>query len=365
MGIQELRVENYRSIRSIRLPFQQINVLVGANGCGKTNLYRSMLLLFGAARGDFARMLVEEGGIPSVLWAGPRKRDERARMSLGVTCDALSYELICGVPKPALSMFDLDPEIKEETVLYHDGRKRLPLLERGIGSVSARDSEGRRITYPMALSNSESVLSQLREPHRFPQLSALRQEMLNWRFYHQFRTDADSPLRQAQIGVRTPVLSHDGRDLAAALRTIQEIGDPAALEHAVDRSFPGASLRVQGENARFSVGLALPGFRRSFEAPELSDGTLRYLCLLAALLSPRPPAVLALNEPETSIHPDLLGPLAELIVRASRDSQLWITTHSAQLAEAIEALSGVTAVRLEKVNGATRMAGSSDVDLGF
>jgi predicted ATPase len=364
MAIQELRVENYRSIRALRLPFQQINVLVGANGCGKTNLYRSMLLLFGAARGELARMLVEEGGIPSVLWAGPRKQDERARMSLGVTCEALTYELVCGVPKPAGSMFDLDPEIKEETVLFHDGRRRLPLLERGIGSVSARDVEGRRVTYPMALSTSESVLSQLREPHRFPQLSTLRQELLNWRFYHQFRTDAESPLRQPQIGVRTPVLSHDGRDLAAALQTIREIGDPTGLAHAIDRAFPGAELHIEGERSLFSFWLKLPGFRRSFDARELSDGTLRYLCLLAALLSPRPPAVLALNEPETSIHPDLLGPLAELIVRTSRDSQLWVTTHSSGLAEAIEALSGAAPVRLEKVNGATRIAGRPDVDLG-
>lgn len=364
MPIRELNVEGYRSIRRIRLPFQQINVLVGPNGCGKTNLYKSMLLLFGAARGDLARMLAEEGGIPSALWAGARKQNERARMSLRVTLEDLDYELVCGVPKPAGSMFDLDPEIKEETVHFLDGRRRVPLLERGITSVSARDAEGRRASYPMSLSASESVLSQLREPHRFPQLSALRQEILHWRFYHQFRTDPESPLRHPQIGFRTPVLSHDGRDLAAALQTIREIGDPIELGKAISRAFPGATLKIEGEGARFSLALALPEFKRPMQARELSDGTLRYLCLLAALLSPRPPAVLALNEPETSIHPDLLEPLAELIVRASRDSQLWVTTHSQQLAGAIERLSGVRPVRLEKVAGATRLAGAPEFDLG-
>lgn len=364
MAIQELNVEGYRSIRRIRLPFQRINVLVGPNGCGKTNLYKSMLLLFGAARGDLARMLVEEGGIPSAMWAGARKRDERVRMSLGVTLNDLSYELICGVPRPSGSMFDLDPEIKEETVHFLDGRRRVPLLERGITSVNARDAEGRRVSYPMSLSSSESVLSQLREPHRFPQLSALRQELLSWRFYHQFRTDADSPLRHPQVGFRTPILTHDGRDLAAALQTIREIGDPIGLNEAIDRAFPGATLAINGEGARFSVALCLREFKRPMEARELSDGTLRYLCLLAALLSPRPPAVLALNEPETSIHPDLLEPLAELIVRASQDSQLWVTTHSQQLAEAIERLSGASPVRLEKVAGATRIAGATEFDLG-
>lgn len=374
MPIQELNVEGYRSIRRLRLPFQRINVLVGPNGCGKSNLYKSMLLLFGAARGELARMLVEEGGIPSAMWAGARKRDERVRMTLSVTLDSLSYELTCGVPKPTgymnpdevyhNSLFNLDPEIKEETVHFLEGRRRVPLLERGVASVNARDAEGRRVSYPMSLSPSESVLSQLREPHRFPQLSALRQELLHWRFYHQFRTDLDSPLRHPQVGFRTPVLSHDGRDLAAALQTIREIGDPLGLDQAVDRAFPGASLEIGGDDARFSLALCLPEFKRPMQARELSDGTLRYLCLLAALLSPRPPAVLALNEPETSIHPDLLEPLAELIVQAAEHSQLWVTTHSHQLAGAIECLSGAKPVRLEKVAGATRIAGAPEFDLG-
>jgi predicted ATPase len=89
---------------------------------------------------------------------------------------------------------------------------------------------------------------------------------------------------------------------------------------------------------------------------ELSDGTLRYLCLIAALLSPRPPALLALNEPETSLHPDLLSPLGQLIARAARESQLWITTHSRALAEHVERLSGETPVELRLVDGETRLA---------
>src|SRR5207245_2053957 len=85
------------------------------------------------------------------------------------------------------------------------------------------DAEGRRVVYPMALSKSESVLAQLREPHRFPQLSALREEFLGWRFYHHFRTDPQSAIRHPQVGVQTPVLSHDGSDLAAALQTIRAV----------------------------------------------------------------------------------------------------------------------------------------------
>jgi DNA-binding transcriptional LysR family regulator len=196
--------------------------------------------------------------------------------------------------------------VKEETVTFLDGRSRVALLERGKSGASARDADGRRNNFPMTLSRSESVLAQLAEPHRYPQLSLLRETLLGWRFYHQFRTDADAPLRQPQVGVFTPVLSHDGRDLAAALQTIHEIGDADGLFRAVRQGLDGAELVIASEKARFEVGLRVPGVHRPLEARELSDGTLRYLCLLAALLSPRPPSLLALNEPETSLHPDLL-----------------------------------------------------------
>jgi predicted ATPase len=286
-------------------------------------------------------------------------------MTIGVSTEQLDYALSCGLvtPVPGGSMFQLDPEVKEETVCFRDGRRRVPLLERGVASVSARDVDGRRVTYPMSLSSSESVLAQLREPHRFPQLSALRQEFLNWRFYHHFRTDLESPLRQPQVGIRTPVLSHDGEDLAAALQTIREVGDEPALEEAVDRAFPGSRLRIEADHGRLRLLLRMPGFERPFDARELSDGTLRYLCLLAALLSPRPPSMLAQNEPETSIHPDLLEPLARLIARAARDSQLWVTTHSEALAAHIEALTGAETIRLEKVEGETRIAGQDPLTL--
>jgi predicted ATPase len=95
---------------------------------------------------------------------------------------------------------------------------------------------------------------------------------------------------------------------------------------------------------------------------ELSDGTLRYLCLLAALLSPRPPPFVSLNEPEMSLHPDLLAPLGKLIAEASRRSQIWVTTHSEPLASAIAANGSVMPLRLGKELGATVLLGSGEGD---
>ncbi len=92
------------------------------------------------------------------------------------------------------------------------------------------------------------------------------------------------------------------------------------------------------------------------------DRTLRYLCLLAALLSTRPPALLALNEPETSIHPRLIEPLGRLILSAAQRSQIWITTHSEPLATQLARATGEDPIRLEKVAGETRLMRPPDDD---
>jgi predicted ATPase len=375
VAIREIHVTGYRSVRSLRLHLSQINVLTGANATGKTNLYNSVFLLAKAAAGGFAQVIAEEGGMPSVLWAGARKsrsmgtiRMEGVRMSLGIKTDTFSYELICGLPKQSSgekSAFSLDPEVKEERV-WMDAPHGLKVtfFERSPKGAWILDNDERLADYSGELLPTESVLSQLREPHLYPELSSLRTEMSRWRFYHHFRTDAESPLRHPQVGVRTPVLAHDGRDLAAALQTINEVGQSQDLHEAIRQAFPGASLEIEHDedNGMFAVLLRMPGLRRPLRARELSDGTLRYLCLLAALLSPHPPSLLALNEPETSLHPDLLEPLAKQLVNAAKYSQLWVVTHSQRLAELVEKFSGEAPISLEITGGETRVIGQRMVD---
>jgi predicted ATPase len=375
VAIREIHVTGYRSVRNLRLHLSQINVLTGANGTGKTNLYNSVFLLAKAAAGGFAQVVAEEGGMPSVLWAGARKsrsmgaiRMEPVRMTLGIKSDTFSYELVCGLPKQTSgekSAFSLDPEVKEERV-WMDAPHGLKVtfFERSPKGAWILDNDERLADYSGELLPTESVLSQLREPHLYPELSSLRAEISRWRFYHHFRTDAESPLRHPQVGVRTPVLAHDGRDLAAALQTINEVGQSQDLHEAIRQAFPGASLEIEHDEdtGMFAVLLRMPGLRRPLRARELSDGTLRYLCLLAALLSPHPPSLLALNEPETSLHPDLLEPLAKQLVNAGKYSQLWVVTHSQRLAELVEKFSGESPIKLEIVGGETRVMGQRTAD---
>ncbi len=355
MPVRVLSVRGYRSVQKIYLPLAQVNVIAGPNGCGKTNLYHALYLLRMAAVGRLSRTLADEGGMPSCLWAGELRKGVPKRITIEVRFDSWSYRFACGLMAPSGSAFSLDPYVREEVLEFNDSARKVPVFQRKNGMCELRGESGERVKLPFEISDSESILSELREPHRFPELSELREVISGWRFYHQFRTDAESPLRRAQVGVRTPVLSDDGVDLAAALQTILEIGDDEGVRESIASAFPGASLVVRTSAAGMEVTLERAEFRRYFAARELSDGTLKSLCLLAALLSPRPPSLLAINEPDANLHPQLLEPLARLIGRAARHSQLLITTHSKPLVELLKHHASAQVMKLRMVAGATTL----------
>ncbi|HEY6924820.1 MAG TPA: AAA family ATPase [Steroidobacteraceae bacterium] len=191
------------------------------------------------------------------------------------------------------------------------------------------------------------------DPERAPELLRLREEVRSWRFYDHFRADSEAAARQIQIGTRTPALAHDGRDVAAAIQTIIESGDRSALDRAVEDAFPGARVYVEHGGARFSLLFSQHGLLRPLSAAELSDGTLRYLLWIAALLTPRPPALMILNEPETSLHPDLLPALARLISEVAKRTQIWVVSPASRLIAPLREAPQCTAINLCKELGET------------
>jgi len=152
------------------------------------------------------------------------------------------------------------------------------------------------------------------------------------------------------------------RSASYALQTISEIGDSQGLAAAVDDAFPKSRLVIQNEMGRFTVLMEQHALLRPLAAAELSDGTIRYLLWIAALLTPRPPALMVLNEPETSLHPDLLAALARLIARASEHTQIIVVTHAATLISALKEQRGCHCITLEKSFGETSVAGLRPVD---
>ncbi|TBN58010.1 ATP-binding protein [Glaciihabitans arcticus] len=366
-------VEGYRSLRSLVLPLGPFTVVTGANGSGKSSLYRSLRLLAAASRDGAIAALAAEGGLSSTMWAGPENgtragfptqgttRSGPVALKLGFASDDLSYAIDFGLPQPSRTAFSLDPEIKTENIW--SGQILRPgtlLTERHGPSVRVRTGDD-WLRHELKLAPWSSVLSEVGDARAAPEVLALRETLRSWRFYDSLRTDADAEARQAHIGTRTPVLSASGSDLAAALQTIREIGVAAELDAAVDRAFPGSRVGVDAPDGRFAVSLTQPGLLRPLGAAELSDGTLRYLLWIAALLSPRPAPLLVLNEPETSLHPALLEPLGELIAAASKNSQLIVVSHSAPLIAAL-GRAGALVHELSKENGETRLVGQGLLD---
>jgi len=363
-------IQGYRSVRRLFLPVEACSVFVGANGVGKTNLYKALGLLRSAADGSITRAIAEEGGIESVLWAGGRRRDEPARLILKAHFDEMeygvevglphSYEIAIGLRQVTEAAFTIEPLIKEERLTIRQGRRDVVMMERKQSLVTLRNEDGARETHRNAVLASETALAAFRDGARYPELEAVRRELLDWRLYHDFRTDAGSPIRQPCHAITTPTLSPDGRDLAAVLATLFVIReDTADLAEAIDDAFPGARLRASDEGSWCSFTLRFPDMPRPFGAHELSDGTLKYLCLLGALMGYRLPSMIALNEPEASLHPSLLPPLARMLARAAGRARIWIVTHSEALAQAMQEETGKPPRRVIKVKGATGIEGLS------
>lgn len=371
--LNTLAVTNYRSLRDLKIALGPLNVITGANGSGKSSLYRALRLLADCAQGQVIGSLAREGGLQSVLWAGPEQisgavrrgehpvqgtaRSKPVNVQLGFSSDDFGYLIDLGIPpRDEGSAFNLDPEIKREVVF--DGPVMRPssiLVRRKRPTAEARDPDGGWVELSTRLNTFESVLTEFPDPQRVPELWSVRQQIRSWRFYDSFRTDPDAPARQTQVGTRTPILDHDGRDLAAALQTIIEIGDAAGMRTAVDDAFPGSRLAITEAAGRFDLAFNQDGLLRPLAGAELSDGTLRYLLLVAALLTPRPPGLMVLNEPETSLHPELLAPLGRLILAAARRTQIIVVSHAAPLINVLRDQPVTTVVELEKDFGETRI----------
>lgn len=362
--LRSLDIRGYRSLREFRLRPGRVTVITGQNGVGKSNFYRALALMQRMADGRLAEAIALEGGMPSLMWAGRRRKDEPHRVRWALEHDDFTFEMECGLPalapepQPlvAITRFRTDPDIKVETLRF-GGEKGRVMAKRKGPAVELRTPEGKMELSPLPFHAPESMLSEVRDGLRFPALGATREILLGWRFYHQFRTDPDSPMRRARVGSWSSVLAHDGSNLAANLQSIREAGYADIIDETVEEAFPGTEWRCVDDNGGFQLQLLRPDLKRWLDAAELSDGTLRFFCLAAALRTPKPPPLLVLNEPETSLHPGLLPPLAELIAKVPQETQIIVVTHAQALAEAISEKCEAKVVELIRHEDETRREG--------
>ncbi|WP_426233665.1 AAA family ATPase [Pararhizobium sp. DWP3-4] len=365
MQIRSMFAANYRSLKSIRMDMADVNLFIGENGVGKSNLYRALQLIQAAVRGRLAHEIAREGGMASALWSGRRRSGDPVRIKLEVELlddvQALSflYRVEAGLrPAKAAAGFVFEPQVKEEELKVDAGRP-VTVMKRAGPGIFVRNAAGRMEEHPEQALTSETAIALLGDAGHYPEIGTFRRAIDGWRFFHGFRTDRDSPLRSPCLAVTAPMLDEDGSNLAAVFATLFHTRqDTVDLDRAIADAFGGARLVVPEPEEFAEFSLVFPDFpQRQFSPRELSDGQMRFLALAGALLSYRKPRFIALNEPETSLHPDMLPALAEMIAQASADSQIWIVTHSELLAAEIHKRCGTRPKRVIRNDGATWIEG--------
>lgn len=349
MQVQEFRVERYRSVYDLHVRLGPVNVVTGANGCGKSNLFNAFVLLRETLLGSLGGRLVREGGLKSILWAGPRT-DRRAFLRLSLKADPFEYSMELGLrPESEFPLFPLDPQFKSET-LKVAGRT---MVERRSSTARLRDMEGR--FHDFTFLDTFSLFAQSVDPEAFPYVELLRGSVRKWALFHDLRTDAGAPIRQPSPSTYPLRVEEDGSNLASCLYLISAREGFDAMTELLQEALPESTLLVDSGGLRMRHA----GLLRNTELAELSDGTLKLIHLAAACFFPHPPPLVFFNEPETSLSPAAIPVLARLIEHAAMNSQIWVTTHSMELAGLLRDSTAAKVIHLEKLDGETYIAGGS------
>jgi predicted ATPase len=366
--VETLRLNNFLSFAPGTEAFEllPLNVLIGPNGSGKSNLIEAFELLHATPTG-FAAAIRDGGGAPEWIWKGESNGDQTATIEAilkGATPGDLRYRLNFQ-PDPHQRVEVVDEAIEEkeprrkgeqDVFFYYRFGSGRPVINVRNTEKSSRTGYAPRHLERQSLSPHESVLSQRKDPDLYPELTWVGRQFERIQTFREWSFGRYTGLRQPQpADLPSDELLPDARNLGLILNELahRDVGPQVNeyLRHFFPR-YERLSTRIQGGTVQFY--LHERNFKTPIPATRLSDGTIRFLTLLAILLSPTPPPLACIEEPELGLHPDALSLLAELLVQASKRMQLVVTTHSDALISALTE-HAESVVVCERVNGATQL----------
>ncbi len=345
--IHNIRLKNFLSYgnEGEEIELEPLNVLIGANTSGKSNLIEAIGILR-AAPGDLQAAIRYGGGIFDYLWKGEKNTSE-AEIEVVLTLESsqnIRYKLKFGELYQNFSLVDESienekPSSDESDVFFfyrfnNKGKIVSTIRERNDSGIETIHEE---VWDSGMLQANQSILSQLQDVRKYPEITSLRHKLLWILMYRDLPIGRNcQPRRPQQADLPVYPLLEDGSNIGLVLNNLQhQIGSRKITEQLQKFYTNAEELNVRVYGGTVQIFIREEGFIQPIPANRLSDGTLRYLFLMALLLDPTPPSLICLEEPEIGLHPDILPTIAEMLIEASQRTQLIVTTHSDALVSAL------------------------------
>jgi predicted ATPase len=348
------------------LELQSLNVLIGPNGAGKSNLIETIGLLQ-SAPGNLLDPIRAGGGMSEWLWKGSdgtpvAEIDTTVFYPQGTM--PLRHHLKFTMVGQRAELVDEKIEnerpssaVDHDVYFYYRYQGGHPVLNVKTDETTG-DGRARRGLRREDLALDQSVIAQRKDPDQYPEITYLGSEYAKIKLFREWNLGRNTqPRRPQPTDLPADFLREDAANIALVLNDLEHRSNlrSSLVEQLreADDSIVDFSTKVLG--GTIQLFLHYSGLRAPVPATRLSDGTIRYLCLLAVLCHPEPPPLVCLEEPELGLHPDLLARLAELLIEASHRMQLIVTTHSDALVDGLTKVPEAVVV-CEKQNGSTKMS---------
>lgn len=342
--IRTLRLKNFLSYGSPgeEIEMQPLNVIIGANSSGKSNLIEAIEILK-AIPTDLPTPIRQGGGVSDFLWKGNTNLVAEIEATLDYFWDVpLRYRISFTTAGQKLEIVDEVIENqhpfpgKNDVYFFYRYQNSQAILN---VKTSVEGERSQRSLRREDIILDQSILSQRKDPDQYPEITYLNKQFSNISLYREWHIGRNS---QARMPQKTDLLEHplleDGSNLGLFLNNLQyQIGTKNVVDKLKKFYDEAEEIAPKIYGGTVQIFIREAGLNQPIPATRLSDGTLRYLFLMALLLDPNPPPMLCIEEPEIGLHPDIIPTIAEMLIEASKRTQIIVTTHSDALISSLPA----------------------------